>query len=61
MYPGKLLRLLQPGKTFTKISIFCHNNLFSLFRSRRSASSCSRRSCNQGQWARKASFSVLQS
>lgn len=22
MYPGKLLRLLQPGKTFTKISIF---------------------------------------
>ena len=30
-------------------AFFCHNSLFSLFRSRRSASSWSRRSCNQRQ------------
>lgn len=42
-------------------AFFCHNSLFSLFRSRRSASSWSRRSCNQRQWARKALFSALQS
>lgn len=61
MYPGKLLRLLQPGKTFTKISIFLPQQPVFPVQIPALRFQLLQTLLQPEEWARKASFSVLQS